>query len=149
MWTVLLVAFAAAPSLDILVSFPQTAVFASSTESTTRFRLSNTPRGSVSTFWLLAAFCIVQKHDALSSYSLSVRTSNECSHLHVISRPTASHGSCHNAGDEYLPLRRCKMGIWEGMELLDTLTDSSDPDTDLSQLEHCLQVNSQEPRIVC
>jgi inositol oxygenase len=31
------------------------------------------------------------------------------------------------------------MGIWEAMELLDTLVDSSDPDTDATQIEHLLQ----------
>jgi inositol oxygenase len=40
---------------------------------------------------------------------------------------------------EYLPLRRCRMGIWEAMERLNTLVDDSDPDTDLSQIEHNLQ----------
>jgi inositol oxygenase len=40
---------------------------------------------------------------------------------------------------EYLSLRRRKMGIWEAMEFLNTLVDDSDPDTDLSQIEHNLQ----------
>jgi inositol oxygenase len=40
---------------------------------------------------------------------------------------------------EYLPLRKRKMGIWEAMEFLNTLVDDSDPDTDLSQIEHLLQ----------
>ena len=40
---------------------------------------------------------------------------------------------------EYLPLRRKRMGIWEAMEFLNTLVDDSDPDTDLSQIEHLLQ----------
>jgi inositol oxygenase len=31
------------------------------------------------------------------------------------------------------------MGIWEAIEYLDTLVDDSDPDTDLSQLQHALQ----------
>ncbi|KAJ6624149.1 myo-inositol oxygenase [Mycena sp. CBHHK59/15] len=34
---------------------------------------------------------------------------------------------------------RAKMGIWEAMEKLNTLVDESDPDTDLSQIEHLLQ----------
>ncbi len=41
---------------------------------------------------------------------------------------------------EYLPPRRKKMGIWEAMEFLNTLVDDSDPDTDLSQIEHLMQV---------
>ena len=40
---------------------------------------------------------------------------------------------------QYLPLRHKRMGIWESMEFLNTLVDDSDPDTDLSQIEHLLQ----------
>lgn len=40
---------------------------------------------------------------------------------------------------EYLPLRRKTMGIWEAMEFLNTLVDDSDPDTELSQIEHLMQ----------
>ena len=40
---------------------------------------------------------------------------------------------------EFLTLNRRKMGIWEAMEYLNQLVDDSDPDTDLSQLEHLLQ----------
>lgn len=40
---------------------------------------------------------------------------------------------------EYLSLDKRVMGIWEAMEYLNTLVDDSDPDTDLSQLEHLLQ----------
>ena len=40
---------------------------------------------------------------------------------------------------EYEPLQKGKMGIWEAMERLNTLVDDSDPDTDLSQIDHNLQ----------
>jgi inositol oxygenase len=40
---------------------------------------------------------------------------------------------------EFLSLNRRKMGVWEAAEYLNTLVDDSDPDTDLSQLEHLLQ----------
>jgi inositol oxygenase len=40
---------------------------------------------------------------------------------------------------EYEPLQKAEMGIWEAMERLNTLVDDSDPDTDLSQIEHNLQ----------
>jgi inositol oxygenase len=43
--------------------------------------------------------------------------------------------------NEYLPLRKRRMGIWEAMEYLNTLVDDSDPDTDLSQIEHLLQTS--------
>jgi len=42
---------------------------------------------------------------------------------------------------EYLPLKRGKRSIWEAAEYLNTLVDSSDPDTDLSQIEHLLQTS--------
>lgn len=40
---------------------------------------------------------------------------------------------------EFLRLDRREMGIWEAMEFLNTLVDDSDPDTELSQLEHLMQ----------
>ncbi|WP_435010279.1 inositol oxygenase family protein [Tundrisphaera lichenicola] len=40
---------------------------------------------------------------------------------------------------EYLGKSRREMGIWEAMEYLNTLVDDSDPDTDLSQIEHLMQ----------
>jgi len=44
---------------------------------------------------------------------------------------------------EFLSLSRRRMGIWEAMEFLNTLVDDSDPDTDLSQLQHLLQTAEQ------
>src|SRR6202040_1802861 len=40
---------------------------------------------------------------------------------------------------EYCSLNREKKSIWEMAEYLNTLVDDSDPDTDLSQIEHNLQ----------
>jgi inositol oxygenase len=40
---------------------------------------------------------------------------------------------------QYLSKSRRQMGIWEAMEYLNTLVDDSDPDTDLSQIEHLMQ----------
>jgi inositol oxygenase len=40
---------------------------------------------------------------------------------------------------QYCALNKTKMGIWEALEYLNTLVDDSDPDTDLSQIEHNLQ----------
>ncbi len=42
---------------------------------------------------------------------------------------------------EYLPLRKGKKTIWEAAEFLNTLVDESDPDTDLSQIDHLLQTS--------
>lgn len=44
---------------------------------------------------------------------------------------------------EFLSLNRREMGIWEAMEYLNQLVDDSDPDTDLSQLQHLLQTAEQ------
>src|SRR5688572_9102494 len=44
---------------------------------------------------------------------------------------------------EYLTLSRRTMGVWQAAEFLNTLVDDSDPDTDLSQLEHLLQTAEQ------
>src|SRR5262245_7270072 len=40
---------------------------------------------------------------------------------------------------QYLALDKRRMGVWEAMEFLNTLVDDSDPDTDLTQIEHLLQ----------
>jgi inositol oxygenase len=40
---------------------------------------------------------------------------------------------------EYTPLQKSSMGVWEALDYLNTLVDDSDPDTDLSQIEHNLQ----------
>jgi len=44
---------------------------------------------------------------------------------------------------QFLSRSRREMSIWEAMEFLNTLVDDSDPDTDLSQLEHLLQTAEQ------
>ena len=40
---------------------------------------------------------------------------------------------------EYLTLDRAELPAWEALEFLNTLVDDSDPDLDLSQLDHLLQ----------
>jgi len=40
---------------------------------------------------------------------------------------------------EYLRRERRRMGVWETMEFLNTLVDDSDPDTDLTQIQHLMQ----------
>jgi len=44
---------------------------------------------------------------------------------------------------QYLGLNRMQMGVWEAAEYLNQLVDDSDPDTDMSQLEHLLQTAEQ------
>jgi len=45
----------------------------------------------------------------------------------------------HDKKAEFLSLDRSKMGAWEALEYLDSIIDDSDPDTELSQLDHALQ----------
>lgn len=42
---------------------------------------------------------------------------------------------------EYFALAKGKKSIWEAAEYLNTLVDDSDPDTDLSQIEHLMQTS--------
>ncbi len=44
-----------------------------------------------------------------------------------------------NKKKDFLQLNRRKMTVWEAAEFLNNLVDDSDPDTDLSQLQHLLQ----------
>jgi inositol oxygenase len=44
-----------------------------------------------------------------------------------------------SARKEFLAFNHGKMGVWEALELLNSLVDDSDPDIDLSQLQHALQ----------
>jgi inositol oxygenase len=47
---------------------------------------------------------------------------------------------------EFLAKSRAKMSVWETMEFLNTLVDESDPDTELSQIEHLLQTSEAARR---
>lgn len=52
---------------------------------------------------------------------------------------------------QYFGLTRGKKSVWEAAEYLNTLVDDSDPDTDLTQIEHLLQTSeamraNNEPR---
>lgn len=44
---------------------------------------------------------------------------------------------------EFTAFNRREMGIWEAAEYLNTLVDDSDPDTNLSQLQHLLQTSEE------
>ncbi len=43
--------------------------------------------------------------------------------------------------EQYFTLRKGQKTIWEAAEFLNTLVDDSDPDTDLTQIEHLLQTS--------
>jgi inositol oxygenase len=42
---------------------------------------------------------------------------------------------------QYGALRKGRMSLWEALDYLNTLVDESDPDTDLTQIEHLLQTS--------
>ena len=46
---------------------------------------------------------------------------------------------------QYGSLVRGKKSIWEAADFLNTLVDDSDPDTDLSQIEHLMQTVGGDP----
>lgn len=41
--------------------------------------------------------------------------------------------------EEYLPLRKRRMSVWQAIDALEQIVDQSDPDTELTQLDHALQ----------
>src|SRR5258708_12580019 len=46
---------------------------------------------------------------------------------------------------EFLPRKRRLMDVWEALRYLDTLVDDSDPDIELSQIQHLLQTAEAIP----
>ena len=52
-----------------------------------------------------------------------------------------SHDYVLGKEKEYFSLLRGQKSIWEAAEFLNTLVDDSDPDTDLTQMEHLLQTS--------
>ena len=67
----------------------------------------------------------------------TVREFYRLNHLHQ------THGFALAKRKEFLGLNRMKMSIWEAAEYLNQLVDDSDPDTDMTQLEHLLQTAEQ------
>jgi inositol oxygenase len=52
-----------------------------------------------------------------------------------------THAYALDKEHQYFRLTRGEKSIWEAAEFLNTLVDDSDPDTDLTQLEHLLQTS--------
>ena len=46
---------------------------------------------------------------------------------------------------QFAPGQHGRMSVWEAIEFLDTLVDDSDPDTDVTQLQHLLQTSEADP----
>lgn len=59
--------------------------------------------------------------------------------FYLLNHRHQTHSFAKAKREQYAALDRSETGIWEMMEFLNTLVDDSDPDTDLSQIEHNLQ----------
>lgn len=54
-----------------------------------------------------------------------------------------THDFVQQKRNEFLKLNRKQMSVWEALEFLNQLVDDSDPDTNLTQLDHLLQTAEQ------
>src|SRR4051812_30318919 len=82
-----------------------------------------------------------KKQEQFRNYEANARPS-----VREFYRLNHHHQTCdfvRSKRSEFLSLNRRKMSIWEALEYLNTLVDDSDPDTDLSQLDHLLQTAEQ------
>src|SRR6266700_4817639 len=82
-----------------------------------------------------------KKKEQFRNYEANARPS-----VREFYRQNHRHQSCNfvrSKRNDFLSLNRRKMSIWEALEYLNTLVDDSDPDTDLSQLDHLLQTAEQ------
>jgi inositol oxygenase len=59
--------------------------------------------------------------------------------LYRLNHTNQTYEFVRNRKRQYTALTHGEMGIWEAMEHLNTLVDDSDPDTNLTQIEHNLQ----------
>ncbi|MCI0418780.1 MAG: inositol oxygenase [Acidobacteria bacterium] len=80
-----------------------------------------------------------KKHEQFRDYKAEARTS-----VKEFYRLNHTHQTLEfvlGKKKEYLSSRTRMMSIWEAIEFLNTLVDDSDPDTDLSQIQHLLQTS--------
>ncbi|KAI8970670.1 inositol oxygenase [Pilobolus umbonatus] len=73
---------------------------------------------------------------AYRDYSNANSTVMELYHKNHV-RQTVNH--VIHMKDHYSQLKNGKMSVWRVLELLDTMIDESDPDTEMSQMMHALQ----------
>lgn len=82
-----------------------------------------------------------KKQEEFRNYAAEVRPSVK--EFYRLNHTHQTHAFALEKRRQFLGLNRMEMGIWEAMEYLNQLVDDSDPDTDLSQLEHLLQTAEQ------
>ncbi len=83
----------------------------------------------------------VKKKEEFRNYEANARPSVR--EFYRLNHRHQTHDFVQSKRQEYLDLNRRQMGVWEALEYLNTLIDDSDPDTDLSQLDHLLQTAEQ------
>lgn len=82
-----------------------------------------------------------KKQDQFRDYETNARPTVR--EFYRLNHQQQTHAFALAKRKEFLGLRRMQMGIWEAAEYLNQLVDDSDPDTDMSQLEHLLQTAEQ------
>src|SRR5947209_6932874 len=82
-----------------------------------------------------------KKKEAFRNYEADARPSVR--EFYRLNHRHQTYDFVHGKRKEYLSLSRREMSVWEALEYLNTLVDDSDPDTDLSQLDHLLQTAEQ------
>ncbi len=80
-----------------------------------------------------------KKKEEFRNYSAEARSTVK--EFYRLNHTRQTHDFVLRKKKEFLSLNRARMGIWQAMEYLNTLVDDSDPDTDLSQIEHLLQTS--------
>ncbi len=82
-----------------------------------------------------------KKQEAFRNYEADARPTVR--EFYRLNHQYQTHAFSMAKRKEFLGLNRMQMGIWEAAEYLNNLVDDSDPDTDMSQLEHLLQTAEQ------
>ena len=82
-----------------------------------------------------------KKKEAFRNYEANARPSVR--EFYRLNHRHQTHDFVQAKRQEFLALNRRQMSVWEALEYLNTLVDDSDPDTDLSQLDHLLQTAEQ------
>jgi inositol oxygenase len=84
------------------------------------------------------------REEEVSSFAITSRTPGlPCANSTGLTTGNQSYDFSQAKRKEFLSLNRRQMSVWEALEFLNTLVDDSDPDTDLSQLDHLLQTAEQ------
>ncbi|XOV70302.1 MAG: inositol oxygenase family protein [Verrucomicrobiota bacterium] len=82
-----------------------------------------------------------KKEEAFRNYAETVRPSVR--RFYEENHTKQTYDFVREKKGTFTQFNRKKMGIWEAAEYLNTLVDDSDPDTNLSQLQHLLQTSEE------